>query len=348
MKRKIPLIDSWKKYGTRRLAMRAVRGLCSPLILKMTANRAYDPGQTIVICGSPRSGTTWLAETLNSIPRSAILFEPEHVGEVQEARAAGLKWHTYKDRGELWPEGERFFRQVLSGKVLSAWTTSLVPLHRAFRPERWIVKLVDANFFLGWLATTIRSRRPILLLRHPCAVVASQMDRGWGHTRAPRLERFFANFPELSGVLDGLTDPWEFTAAFWCMQTFAPLALPQPFPFHVVFYESLVFDLERTLQPVFDDWGLKLPESLATRAREISQTTGQNRKMSTPESGTSRWQQAMTRETRSKVLDVVRRFGLDFYNDDAVPDQLRFREFLSNRNNRNLLRLSEPTGSTVP
>lgn len=55
--------------------------------------------------------------------------------------------------------------------IVTPLTVSHLPLGRAAAPRRWIVKFVDANLMLGWLATRVPVKTPVLMLRHPCAVI---------------------------------------------------------------------------------------------------------------------------------------------------------------------------------
>lgn len=135
----------------------------NPLVLRWTANRQYDLRNTLVVAGSWRSGTTWLGELIcAAVPRSAMLFEPLHVGNVPEAAAAGCEWYKYLEPGQSWPEGEAFVRRALEGKVINRHTTSHIPLIRAVRPKVWVTKCIHANLLLGWLAERFPAKAQIV------------------------------------------------------------------------------------------------------------------------------------------------------------------------------------------
>lgn len=298
-----------------------------PLILRATSRRSYDLANTLVIAGSPRSGTTWLAELVQTIPRTAILFEPEHLTRVAAARDAGLSWHTSKEPGESWPEGDDFFARVLRGEILTPWTTSLVPWRRAIAPHRWIVKLVDANFLLGWLAGRFPIAPPLLLLRHPCAVVASQLRMGWAPVASPQLVPFLEKHPPAAAILDSLGTPVEFSAALWCMQTLSPLLLAPPRPILVVTYEMLVRDPTQELAKVFRTWNLPIPEGLKAAAGRWSATTNRASVPGGSADPRTSWQTQLTNEQVESILRVVHAFGIDFYSDATEPDLQRLERF---------------------
>lgn len=310
-------------YSPQQALQRVSRRALSPLLLRITASRYYDPRSTLVIAGSPRSGTTWLAELLNRIPRSAILFEPEHVQQVPEARAAGLTWHTIKEPDEDWPQGRQFFDRVLRGQLISSWTVAHVPVTSAVAPRTWIVKFVDANFMLGWLAKNFPIKPPALLVRHPCAVIASQLRRGWSNPHPPRLKGFLARYPQFTDYLETLRDPAEFAAALWSMQTYAPLMLPRPWPFVLIPYEDLAADPRRELSRLFDAWQLAMPEGVLEGALRPSGTTDTGSALRAGADPSSAWRNSLSARQIDGILAVIRAFGLDFYDAAGRPDRRR-------------------------
>lgn len=207
------------RYPVRVVTKRMARAVLNPVLLRTFPNRRYDLRNTLAIAGGPRSGTTWLAELIcAAVPRSAMLFEPLHVGNVAAAAAAGFKWRTYLQPGDDWPEGEAFLRRARQGRVVNWHTTSHIPLHRAVRPKVWVAKFIHANLLVGWLAKRFPIRPPALIMRHPCATVASRGGQGWKPlSYAPRIPEFLASHPQFIPVLDRLTDVVEFRAALWCI-----------------------------------------------------------------------------------------------------------------------------------
>lgn len=318
----MPLRNS-TTYSLREIARRVSRRSLGPTLVRLTADRNYDLGETLVVAGSPRSGTTWLAEVLSTLPRSAILFEPEHMLQVPDARRAGLDWHVMKLPGDAWPAGERYFDRVLRGQVVTPWTTSHLPLSRAVAPRRWIVKFVDANLMLGWLATHFPIRAPVLVLRHPCAVVGSQLRRGWKLDHAPRTAAFFARYPQFSEYVSSLRDPVEWSAAHWCIHTYVPLMLPQPRPFMVTSYEQATRYPELEFPRLFEQWRLRMPDELLERTRRPSGTTDRGSGLLQGSDTDAGWHKALSAEQIQRILAVVREFGLDFYTDDPQPDAVR-------------------------
>jgi len=317
--------EGWKKrvsrYPVGVLLRRALRAGITPVLLQWFSRHDYDLSETLVVAGGPRCGTTWLAELVAGVPGAALLFEPLHVGNVPDAKAAGFKWRTFLEPDSSWPEGEAFIEKVLRGKVTNWHTTSQIALRSAIRPELWVVKLIHANLMLGWLAKTFPIRPPALIIRHPCAAVASRSQQGWKPlNRAPRIPGFLAAYPQFGPVLDQLTDLVEFRAALWCIDYFVPLSLPRPYPFHLVTYEGLVRNGARELSVLFDRWGLEVPPKAEERLGRPSQTTQKGASVYSGDDPLAKWRKDLSREEVAKILRVVEAFGLDFYSEALEPD----------------------------
>ena len=101
---------------------------------------------------------------------------------------------------------------------------------------------------------------------------------------------------------------------------YVPLSL-QPRPFHVVTYEALATRGSEALLPLFADWGLEVPAALEASLRRASSTTKSGSMHgSTHSQPIDQWKKRLTKDQISRVLRVVRDFGMDFYTEECEPD----------------------------
>lgn len=285
----------------------------------------YDIGNTIVMTGSPRSGTTWLSEILHTIPRSCILHEPIAPNVVPGVNALGFGWRPYVAPEVDWPEAEEFMRRVLTGQVLYRHTTRRASLVEILRNEYWIVKFVRANRLLRWMTEKFPIRTPILLIRHPCAVVASQMRHpSWSPNTSPVADsRFLAAYPWGSDVLTGIKTWEEALAATWCMDYLAPLSTPKPHPWILVTYEKLVRHGEEEIQRIFNALDLEIPKSAVRGLRTPSKSVREDSSILIGEDPLADWTKCLSKEQVKCILHLVSAFGLDFYGEGLEPDYER-------------------------
>ena len=216
--------------------------------------------QAIPIVGSGRSGTTWLGEILSEIPGSALLFEPLHLKQVPEAAAAGFSWSAHVRPGTDWPQGEEYLKDVLRGNLITEWTAKDMVLNPEHPPTFIVAKFIRANRLLGWFCECIPTRKPVLILRHPCAVVASQLREGsWNNKPKPILPSVYRDFPVFEKITREINTSEEVRAINWALDTFLPLAQGDLSKFILVTYERLVLDFDRQVNSIFDSWGLPVP-----------------------------------------------------------------------------------------
>lgn len=201
----------------------------------------YDETKARVITGSPRSGTTWLAGLIASSPGSVLIFEPLQLQHVREAHAIGFGWRTYVEPGAEWPAAEDFLRRVFQGRIRNAWTLRETRLSAAWRGRFVLAKFVRANRLLPWMTARFSIPPPLLLIRHPCAVVASQRrERAWASPPKPKLPGPLVDIGSLQKVVEGLETPEEYLAATWAIDNYLPLSAPGAHHWQVVSYERLV------------------------------------------------------------------------------------------------------------
>ncbi len=291
-------------------------------VMGMYLSRDYDLKNTVVLVASPRGGSTWLAELINTLPGHSILWEPLSLNEVPEARNHGFKWRTYIPPGTDWIEGERFLDDILTGRFLNRQTTQACKFVDFLKTRAWIVKFCRAHMFLRWMTEKFDTKRPILLIRHPCAVVSSQMRHGnWRNIRQPYVDsRFLEDYPQFSDILGRITSLEEALSGTWCLEYFAPLVTPKPHPWLLVTYEKLVRDGEVELQRVFKALEFDVPDDAKRHLRIPSFTTRAGSSVEGKEDQLALWKERLSRQQIRKILDVVSAFGLDFYTEELEPD----------------------------
>ena len=308
------------RHSFRTLVKRLVRTSVNPVLAKCARRRDYEPADSVVVAGAARSGTTWLGEVFSALPGTALLFEPFHPGKMAAARAAGIDWATFIPAEASWPKGYEYVDSVLRGRVLTPWTVGFTGLRSTVRPDRWIVKCIHANMFLVWLARNFPIAPPVLLVRHPCAVIASQLRQGWCHNEAPSCPAFYEQYPHTKEIVDALRHPEEYSAAFWCMQYYAPLQQATDHSFVLSSYEQLVLGGQEEVKRLMGRIGLELGGEDRLPVDVPSQMAKAGPSVRSPKAALDRWKRDLSDVQISRILQVVKEYGLDFYTDALEPD----------------------------
>lgn len=288
--------------------------------------RNFDPRGNLILCSTPRGGSTWLAELLSQVPQTALLFEPLHLW--RKSPFSDLHFCGYQPIPEHadWPEARAAFDAVFRGRFVNGWTGHGSSVLAFLLAKRMLVKMVRANAMLPWLIRNFQFlNRPVLLVRHPLAVVASQLRFGFvrGGFRGFRTPDcpFNEHFLKHRDFLSGLRTAEEGLAARWCLVNQVPLSSPDNNRgWTTVYYEHLLLDPERELRRIFDNWQLPLPRQIMNRVRIPSAKTIDSRFLNKPERQLGKWRETFRDEQLERLIAVLDHFGFPGgYGLDPMP-----------------------------
>lgn len=297
---------------------------------KDNGSRNYiNSDNNIYLFASPRGGSTWFSQLLNSIPNSAILWEPLFPGgrSYKELKQVGFDWHQPIPQDANWPEAESFFKKLLNREILHAkllWINDLMKIKNA---EIYIYKFCYGNLMLPWLIDRFNIR-PVLFLRHPCAVVASQLKRSFSmgdwayYSRNCRYNEIYKKHESIYSLL---TKPEQRLAAQWAIEMDYLLN----HPYHnnkwlTVTYEDLILNPEKEVARISKWINLNIPGELEVSIRRPSATTDTKsiNRIKIPHSQLSSWEKELTEVQIKDILYVVNDyFGLKQYSIDFEPNR---------------------------
>lgn len=285
----------------------------------------FSAENALVITGSPRSGTTWLSNIFSAPPGFTSILEPLHP-EIKEPKQFGFSWRTFIPPDEKRPDVREYLNAVFSGKTANGENTRDTPFPKILKTKMWVIKFVRANRLLPWLVENFSFKyKPVLVIRHPCEVVYSQMK----HPSFRPIERMpyydvelvEKYFPKFHSLLKNVHTEEEIRALSWGLDNFIPFYYWQPEKWIVLSYEELVLDSHTVLNKVYSEWGLEpLLESLlqvkkrSREAREWSQFDSKGKK----ELGA--YKKFFTREQICSILDIAREIGFVGFSENIEPD----------------------------
>lgn len=308
-----------------------------------------------LIAGSGRSGTTWVLDALADANECRPVFEPLH----PYLSAIGRQYaHRAIAAGEEHPELVQFLSEIAAGRGLTLWTRYrrqwrwLLPPPANFATRRdagrvwrhwgkllreaphltaasWrrepIVKCIRANLMLDWLARG-EGWRVVLIVRHPGAVIESELRGSWNADFALDRFRADAKLHELTGgrylrLLERQKTPVEALAARWVIENQWVVERAKTSGVTVIHYEDLresplpcwnllVSALE--LQRVPDD------SLVAKPSQQSAPGDCKSRAVAPP----SRWQSALTDEQTGSIQRVLDEVECGIYSMSSVGPAL--------------------------
>jgi hypothetical protein len=243
-----------------------------------------------------------------------------------------------------WSDGEDYLRRTFAGKVFISdpkqfYINDPKEIFYSIFSNKIIVKEVRINRLLPWIGRRFKLKAIILLLRHPCAVISSQIKTGY--TAYHPDEQFYRNvIPNIKNIIeeankiDGLDQkiinklknletPEERLAATWCLDTYLPLYTSASHPWMTIIYERCFQKGQQDIISIFNAIGQKrIPRAVLRNMKMPSRMTNKSegKTIQSGEKQLAKWRQSLTEHQITRILRVVSDFGLDFYTKDAEPN----------------------------
>jgi hypothetical protein len=213
---------------------------------------------------------------------------------------------------------------LLRGQILNTRTTHQTTREALQQADRLIVKFVRANALLPWLTNQFAFRhKPIHLVRHPFAVVSSQLRHGsWDDEYTgfdlsddPYSEPYRKHRP----FLDTISSQEEKLTALWCLTNLIPLRHPdRDARWITIHYEHLREQLSR----LFEQWKMDMPSGMENEMRAPSTTTKRGDSVRDSKKQLHHWQSKLDDEQLDRMRRVLSYFEVEYYGDEALPKTL--------------------------
>ncbi len=298
-----------------------------------------SPEDTVFLTGTPRSGTTWIYEIFSALLNSSFgVWEPLNPRNYRILKRFDEPLRPYLNPANEDQTLYRFFEKLLKGQLYQTSTMERFDLQRFFRvagsSDPLIIKSVRGNRILPWLLEHFRLKNTCLLLRHPCAVISSQLNHGsWEYVKQPKnlkhpkiVRELLDELPNVRELVKKDLRPEEKLAVTWGFDNYVPLRFMHRNNYQILFYEHLVRNGRETLIPVCKRLGIDYTgfdiDSLLNRN---SMTTIEEEQEGT-KNYLSKWKSRLSEEQAERILTIVKAFGLDFYDTHAEPDMGKFEQ----------------------
>jgi len=309
-----------------------------------------------VIAGFGRSGTTWVQDVIATANSLRAVFEPLHPDVI---RGAVEHAHTYRLADDDDPALYDLLRRYFFEDYHSIWVdyrvrwdwlcprardlTSWWRLKRVLRRnigfknnylryrsqrrfEQRIVKFVRANMMLSWLQVKFDARI-VFIVRHPAAVVMSQMSSPGVWDPYLRIARYRAD-SRLLEVLDDQTrrlifmslDDVEALSLSWCLENAIALKQARESRILVVHYEDILEREQAEWQRILSALALNIMPNAELISRPSQQAWGDRALDPTQVRRYASWMERIDAKTAARIQNILDATGMDVYSvDQALP-----------------------------
>lgn len=318
------------------LVLKKIKKTRLPILRTLFLFKHFDPSKNLLLFSSPRGGSTWLSQILLTVPKTILIWEPINPRKNKRLRDLNFGWRQSIPENEKWKDAEDFFFNVLSGKELTLDTIRYTNFHRLIIGKQLLIKFVRANALLPWLSNTFHFKYlPIYLVRHPFAVVQSQLRHGaWNHIHpkyvlpdTPFNEPYIKHWD----FIKSLSSLEEILVANWCFANKYTLENKRnDSDWITIFYENLIVRPEIEIDRIFTRWGVPKPNDIYKQSKEPSFTVKSNDLSSSEQKQIAKWKDFFNSSTISKMENVLNYFEISHYRSDSCypliprPDTTRF------------------------
>ena len=302
------------------------------LALRSICNR-HRPGTlpNVFVFTTPRSGSTWLMELIQTQPRFKQCSEPLNLRVDGVARRLGISdWEAlYQDAN--WPRVRAYFRGLCDGLIRFLNPSPFSEYYRPFT-SRVVAKILHGGESRMVELAEACNARIVLLLRHPIPVSLSREV-------TPRLEAFLTSDYRHHFSEDEIQFAWEVVregsdlekgVLDWCLQNAVPLRNVRE-DWVVLSYEELVLAPEPVLSLLaerlqLEDLGL-IESSLLKPSATVRKSDAVTADfLKGPRAGdaswwlVTKWREKVGEEEEKTAMRILERFGLEQYRfGDVLP-----------------------------
>ena len=301
-----------------------------------------DVRDTIVLAGASRSGTTWLLEIFRTLPGYKALQEPLMHDEVREQ--SGLSWRPHIVPNAHRPRQRAYLEKILTGQLELpvAWffeaCSQPMQLLEHLSRRKLVIKFCRAGRMLQWQCRQFEMRGTVLIIRHPCAVVASMLRHGawegvkqnegkWGQAfqnhdiPEPLREQVFSTLEHVNSRVEVLT-------LTWCLDYYVPFHLHSEagYPWVLTAYERLVAEGIRELERIAAALDVEVTPTMRAQF-DVPSSSVRDRPRQNAQDQLSKWKDRLAPKQVDDILRIVDDFDLGFYTDALHPDYDRLMQF---------------------
>lgn len=311
------------------MSFRCIKSVLFEVISR--SNNFYSDSPFLIF-SDPRGGSTWLTELISEIPGTAVIWEPLNMAQKSRFSVEfNSCWRQFIPEEEVWPEARKIFEDLFKGKIINDTTIAHErrTLYNFLLAKNLIIKFVNGNALLPWLCNNFNFKRlPVFLIRHPYAVISSQLEHGaWDKVNNQYTIpdcKFNCHIIEHEDFLSSIKYIEEKLAAEWCLTNIPTLrSAGNNNKWITVNYENLLVQPELELNKIFNVWNLEIPQIIRNRINLPSWTSKGNTSVTAKER-LSKWRDTLNSEQKNRINRVLSYFKVEFYGESEVMPLIHF------------------------
>jgi hypothetical protein len=295
--------------------------------------------EDIFIFTLPRTGSTLLAEILNTDPFTKTVSEPLALNRdnLQVLRRYFPEDFPIERYVDISPENLQrmygYFEDLSKGKTWNSyyWSDLRSGFHR-FTSERTLFKTHRLTYYFEDFMQHFKDDFGLYLLRHPVSHSFSRLKLGWDpyidlYAASPKIRNLLSKEArsKIREVLAYGSQLEKFVLS-WCLENYVFLHKLKSgsLPDHIfpVFYEELVRSPEKTIREICMRVNMEYNEGMLSRVKvpssgivHSSEDAETQILAGNTDYLTQRWRQSIDEQGLEKVQDILNKLGITIYKD---------------------------------
>ncbi len=306
---------------------------------KSNQDRIITKNNSLLIVSQPRGGSNWLGEILMQIPNTALIDEPfwrgfyrsigelpkKSEGKIKQLSGLGFYYDQHIPLDAEWPEAKKVIQSILRGEISNYDIWDKNKFQEIKKANKFLIKLCYGHLLVPWLHQNF-NLKSIVMHRHPCAVVSSQMQfMAFSKIRkdpSGQIPDFRYNeiYKRYQRIFNSIHTKEEYLAAIWALKTkYISQNLPDDAEHMTVYYEHLLMNYRNTIEKIGNfahadskllnlDLHKKASSSIPSRGHLLD-----------GEQQLNKWRKYLSKSKINKILNIVSQFDIEFYNSDLMP-----------------------------
>jgi hypothetical protein len=259
-----------------------------------------------ILAGYTRSGTTFLGRILSNILRARPVHEPLNP-------AANRRIHYFNARESLSTikANVKYRHDILASFSQGFKGTRLTNTGSRLIYHGRIIKIVRGNHYLDYLSDLFEHCPFIIIMRNPCACIASRLKSGWpvpDHSHGFRDIEALLTDDQISTYLQGGSTVARL-AVSWCLDNVMMLKNAKQSNFIFVHYENIVTNPEPELEKILKH--INREDCIDRIGQELAIESMDSKKAEF----LMGWKSALSEQDINEIRSVLKAFKLDHYYD---------------------------------
>jgi hypothetical protein len=307
--------------------------------IRQNKHRVIRKNNTILVVAHPRGGSNWLGEVLLQMPHAVLIDEPfwrgfyrsigklpeRHKGKIKALSGLGFYYDQHIPPQVDWPEAKIIVESILKGAVsnFDLWDKNN---YRDIKSgEIYLIKLCYGHLLFPWLHQNF-NLRSIVMHRHPCAVVSSQLQfmafSKIQQNPSGKIPGFPYNdiYKKYVPVFDIVKSKEEYLAAIWSIKT--KYLLDNPLGENdslSIYYEHLLMSYRETVEKIGGFLHMDASCLNTGIQRKASTSTPSKNHLLEGQQQLEKWRNHLSESQISKIMNIVRNFNIELYDYDLMP-----------------------------